>query len=154
MSYARREPSDPHRPESSRAPRLLIVDDHAPMRGLIRALASRLGYEIAGEAADGQQGVSAALELEPDVIVMDWHMPELDGVAATREIHHRRPTIEIVAYSSAEEEAIADAFREAGARAYISKTDVDGLVSELKRRITPRESPRPPALATRRCAAD
>ena len=139
MSYALQEPSDPPQVESRRAPRLLIVDDHAAIRDLIRVLATRLGYEVAGEAGDGRQGVSAALKLEPDVIVMDWNMPELDGVAATREIHHRRPAIEIVAYSSAEEETMADAFREAGACAYISKTDVDGLVSELERRITPRD---------------
>ena len=137
MSHALQELSDPPRTESRRAPRLLIIDDHAAIRDLIRALATRHGYEVAGEASDGQQGVSAALKLEPDVIVMDWNMPELDGLAATRKIHHRRPAIEIVAYSAAEEETMADAFRAAGACAYISKTDVDGLVSELKRRVTP-----------------
>ena len=134
MSSSRREPPDSRSPESGHAPRLLIVDDHATIRTLIRVLATGLGYEIVGEAADGRAGVDAALELDPDVIVMDWHMPELDGVAATREIHKRRPAIEIIAYSSAEEETIADAFRAAGAHVYLSKSDVNGLAAELKRR--------------------
>jgi DNA-binding NarL/FixJ family response regulator len=137
MSSSRREPPDPRSRECGHAPRLHVVDDHATIRRLIRVLASGLGYEVVGEAADGRAGVDAALELDPDVIVMDWHMPELDGVAATREIHKRRPAIEIIAYSSAEEETIADAFRAAGACVYLSKSDVNGLAAELKRRHRP-----------------
>jgi DNA-binding NarL/FixJ family response regulator len=134
MSDTPTEQSDSHRAESRRAPTLLVVDDHASMRVLIRTLATGIGYQVVGEAADGRAGVTAALQLDPDLIVMDWDMPELDGVGATREIHRRRPAIDIVAYSSAQEETIADAFRAAGACAYFSKSDVDGLVAELELR--------------------
>ena len=128
MSFTQTEHSDSH------APTLLVIDDHASIRDLISTLATDLGYQVVGEAADGRAGIAAALRLDPDVIVMDWNMPELDGVAATREIHQRRPAIDIIAYSSAEEETIAHAFRAAGACAYLPKTDVGGLVAELELR--------------------
>jgi CheY-like chemotaxis protein len=126
--------TQPERPKPRPAPSLLVVDDHASIRSLVRTLATGLGYQVVGEATDGRAGVTAALRLDPDLIVMDWNMPELDGVAATREIRRCRPAIDIVAYSSAEAETVADAFRAAGASAYVSKTDIDGLVAELERR--------------------
>lgn len=134
MSYARRDAGRPPLARTRPRPTLLIVDDHATIRTLIRALATGLGYEIVAEAADGRAAVGAALELDPDVIIMDWRMPELDGVAATREIHQHRPAIAIVAYSSADDEAIKDAFRAAGACVYLSKSDVNGLRAELEAR--------------------
>lgn len=132
----RRESSDHVRREHAAAgrPRLLVVDDSEPVRELVSELASEAGFAVVGAARDGSAGVMAAVQLEPDVVVMDYRMPELDGVQATRAILERRPEIEVIAFSSADEELVADAFAAAGASAYVSKTDVDGLVEELSRR--------------------
>ncbi len=70
--------------------RILLVDDHAVVREGLRAfLALQEGFEIVGEAADGEQAVDRAVELEPDVILMDLVMPNLDGVSAMRELRRR-----------------------------------------------------------------
>jgi DNA-binding NarL/FixJ family response regulator len=67
--------------------RILLVDDHAVVREGLRAfLALQDGFEIVGEAADGEEAIERATELEPDVILMDLVMPKLDGVSAMREL--------------------------------------------------------------------
>src|SRR6201994_2805395 len=70
--------------------RILLVDDHAVVREGLRAfLALQDGFEIVGEAADGEEAIERAAELEPDVILMDLVMPKLDGVSAMRELRRR-----------------------------------------------------------------
>lgn len=70
--------------------RILLVDDHAVVREGLRAfLGLQDGFEIVGEAADGEEAVQRAAELEPDVILMDLVMPGLDGVSAMRELRRR-----------------------------------------------------------------
>ncbi|HSC04352.1 MAG TPA: response regulator transcription factor [Solirubrobacteraceae bacterium] len=70
--------------------RILLVDDHVVVREGLRAfLALQDGFEIVGEAADGEEAVERAAELEPDVILMDLVMPKLDGVSAMRELRRR-----------------------------------------------------------------
>jgi two-component system, NarL family, response regulator LiaR len=70
--------------------RILLVDDHAVVREGLRAfLALQDGFEIVGEAADGEEALQRAAELEPDVILMDLVMPKLDGVSAMRELRRQ-----------------------------------------------------------------
>jgi len=70
--------------------RILVVDDHAVVREGLRAfLALQDGFEIVGEAVDGEEAIAKAAELEPDVILMDLVMPKLDGVSAMRELRSR-----------------------------------------------------------------
>jgi two-component system, NarL family, response regulator LiaR len=71
--------------------RILVVDDHAVVREGLRAfLALQEGFQIVGEAADGEEALERAAELDPDVILMDLVMPGRDGVSAMRELHARR----------------------------------------------------------------
>jgi len=77
--------------------RILIADDHAIVRmGLASLLRTQEGFEVVGDAEDGESAVSKSLELKPDVVVMDLMMPKKDGSAATAEIHAALPDTKIV----------------------------------------------------------
>jgi NarL family two-component system response regulator LiaR len=105
--------------------RILLVDDHAVVREGLRAfLALQDGFEVVGEAADGEEAVQRAAELEPDVILMDLVMPKLDGVSAMRELRRRgghasRAKV-IVLTSFLDDDRLLPAL-EAGAAGYLLK---------------------------------
>ena len=77
--------------------RILIADDHTMVRvGLTSLLGTKADLEVVGEAANGEQAVTKAIKLEPDVVIMDLMMPKKDGVEASAEIHARKPGIRIL----------------------------------------------------------
>lgn len=119
--------------EGERPIRIIIADDHWVVReGLRMYLGRDPGFEIVGEAEDGQQAVQLAAERQPDVILMDLLMPVMDGITAIRTIRREVPAIEIVALTSVlEDEQVVAAVR-AGAIGYVLK-DAHGL--ELKEAI-------------------
>lgn len=103
--------------------RVLLADDHAVLRdGLARLLAIQPDMQVIGQACDGRQAVDLALELEPDVVVMDVSMPRMEGMEATRLIRAELPDTRIVALSMHAEEAVAAAMTAAGATRYLPKT--------------------------------
>ena len=102
--------------------RVLIVDDHAVVRtGLKVFLDLQPDMEVVGEAADGSEGVAMARRLEPDVVLMDLLMPNMDGVTAIGRIKAERPEIEIVTMTSFIEEEKVTSALEAGASGYVLK---------------------------------
>jgi DNA-binding NarL/FixJ family response regulator len=102
--------------------RVLIVDDHAVVRtGLKVFLDLQTDIEVVGEAADGSEGVAMARRLEPDVVLMDLLMPNMDGVTAIGRIKAERPEIEIVTMTSFIEEEKVTSALEAGASGYVLK---------------------------------
>lgn len=108
--------------------RILIVDDSSYFRRLLSELLAREpGFEVVGEAADGEQAVAMACQLRPDVITMDVEMPGLDGISATRKIMARCPTPILVVSSLTRHGARAtlDAL-EAGALDFMAKLDEHG----------------------------
>jgi len=113
--------------------RVLIADDHAILRKGIRALLStEPDMEVLGEAADGQEAVSQARALRPDVILMDLMMPRMDGIEATRQIAAERPGARILVLTSfAADDKVFPAIK-AGALGYILK---DSGPAELVRAI-------------------
>jgi PAS domain S-box-containing protein len=105
--------------------RLLIVDDHEVVRRGVRSLLSeQAGWDVCGEAVDGQDAVEKGRELRPDLIVMDVSMPRLNGLEATRQLRSVLPQCEVLILSQHENNEMArQAFR-AGARGYVVKSAI------------------------------
>ena len=101
--------------------RILIADDHALFRDGLRSLLQAQGHEVVGEARDGRQAVELAMKLQPDLVLMDVSMPELDGVAATRLIVAEMPDVKVVILTASDQdETLFDAIK-AGAQGYLLK---------------------------------
>jgi DNA-binding NarL/FixJ family response regulator len=115
--------------------RLLLADDHAILR---KSLASMLSLEpdleVVGEAEDGQQALTMARSLQPQVILLDISMPRLDGLAATRRLVSEMPHIRVIACSMHAHDEKAAALRDAGAAAYVDKMTSLGELANVIRR--------------------
>ncbi|MDN5345433.1 MAG: two-component system, NarL family, response regulator LiaR [Clostridia bacterium] len=103
--------------------RLLLVDDHTLIRkGLRLLMAGWEGFEVVGEAGDGQEAIELALELQPDIVLMDIYMPRLDGLEATRRLKALLPEIKVVILTVADDDEAFRAALEVGAEGYLLKT--------------------------------
>jgi two-component system, NarL family, response regulator LiaR len=107
--------------------RVMIVDDHAIVReGLMMLLSEEAGIEVVGEARNGSEAVLRADLLQPDVILMDLVMPEMDGIAATAQIRQKQPGCQVLVLTSfAENQRVPDAIQ-AGAIGYLLKDVLKG----------------------------
>jgi NarL family two-component system response regulator LiaR len=114
--------------------RVLVVDDHAMVRrGLATFLKVFDDLEFAGEAANGQTAIQLCAELEPDVVLMDMVMPDMDGAAATRLIRHRSESIMVLALTSFKEEILVQSALQAGAIGYLLKNvSADELAQAIR----------------------
>lgn len=102
--------------------RVVLADDHPIIRDGLGALLGHVdGIDVVGLAADGREAVRAAVTLKPDVLVMDIHMPGLDGVAAAREVAKAAPSVGILMLTMLEDDEHARAAVRAGAAGYIVK---------------------------------
>ena len=102
--------------------RLVIADDHPVVRdGLRGMLESQADFEVIGEAADGETAILRAIEMQPDLILMDLRMPILDGVSAIREIKKRLPPMQVLVLTTYDSDADILPAIEAGATGYILK---------------------------------
>jgi two-component system response regulator DegU len=127
--------------------RLMLADDHRMLREGLRRSLSEDGFEVVGEASDGEEAVRMAGELRPDVILMDVTMPDVDGVEATRRIRRLYPTIQVVMLTMhADESVIAEALR-AGAAGYLVKDCSMDEIASAVRMAANEESDLSPALA-------
>jgi DNA-binding NarL/FixJ family response regulator len=104
------------------ARRVVVVDDHAVFReGLSALLSSLPGTEVVGEAGDGLEAVAVVDKTSPDVVVMDLHMPRMNGVEATRRILDAHPEISILVLTMLQDDATLFSALDAGARGYMLK---------------------------------
>jgi DNA-binding NarL/FixJ family response regulator len=106
--------------------RIVVVDDHAIVRRGVRVLLeSQPGWEVAAEATTGREAVEVAKRLQPDVVIMDLSLPELNGLDATRQILKESPRTEVLVLTMHHSEELARDVLHAGARGYILKSDAD-----------------------------
>jgi len=101
--------------------KVLIVDDAAFMRMMIKDILSKNGYEVVGEAENGARAIEKFKELEPELVIMDITMPEMDGIQAVKEIRGSSPEAKIIMCSAMGQQAMVIESIQAGAKDFIVK---------------------------------
>jgi DNA-binding NarL/FixJ family response regulator len=106
--------------------RMILCDDHTLVRqGLRKILEEQPDWEVVGETGDGRQAVSQAIEMEPDVAILDVGMPQLNGIDATRQIVRKAPNVKVLILSMHADEAYITQALQAGAKGYLLKDSAD-----------------------------
>ena len=100
----------------------IIIDDTELMRSVVRAALEHIDIEVIGEAANGRDGVDLAIKLEPDLIMLDILMPDMNGYLALEEMNGRMHEPFVIMMTSVDDEEVVDACRLAGAQDYIQKS--------------------------------
>ena len=130
--------------------RIFIADDHAMFREGLRALFTALpDIEVVGEAADGAAAVAQVAALQPDVVLMDINMPDLNGIEATRQILSTQPGLGIIMVTMLEDDASVFAAMRAGARGYVLKGAHHEEILQAIRAVATGQAVFGPAIATR-----
>lgn len=101
--------------------RILVVDDAAFMRMMVKDILTKNGYEVIGEAADGRQAIDKYQELQPDLVTLDITMPEVDGIEALKRIRDFDPNARVIMCSAMGQQAMVIDAIQAGARDFIVK---------------------------------
>ncbi|UFU04625.1 response regulator [Ruania suaedae] len=119
------EAAPEEKPEHGRARRAVVAEDEALIRLDVVETLAEAGYDVVGEAGDGETAIRLATELKPDVVVMDVKMPVLDGISAAEKITKERiaPVVLLTAFSQTE---LVERARDAGAMAYVVKPFTPG----------------------------
>lgn len=121
--------------------RILIVDDHVAFRNGLRAmLKSATDLDVVAEATEGAQAVELALQLQPDIILMDLQMPTMNGVDATRRIVHTSPHIGVIMLTMFEDDDSVFSAMRAGARGYLLKGALKAEVLHAVRGVSAGEA--------------
>ena len=130
--------------------RLVLVDDHHLLRrGFRSLLSSEPGLEVVGEASNGIEAIEICRRLEPDLVLMDVRMPEMDGITATRHIKREQPGVSVLMVTMHENPDYLLEALDAGAAGYVLKdAPADRLISAVHRTLNG-ESPLNQELATR-----
>ncbi len=117
--------------------RILVVDDNAPIRGLVREfIEARPGFEICGEATDGVEGIEKGRELKPDLIVLDFLMPRINGLQAALILHEIVPNAPIILLTFYKDAVPTDLAQAAGVASILSKTDQLASLADEVQRLT------------------
>jgi DNA-binding NarL/FixJ family response regulator len=134
--------------------RVVVADDHPIFReGLAGAIASLDGVEVVGQAATGAEALTVARELAPDVVVMDLHMPDMNGIEATRELAELAPGAAVLVLTMLEDDESVFAAMRAGARGYLVKGAERGDIARALEAVARGEVIFGPAVAGRALAA-
>lgn len=113
--------------------RVLLVDDYVPTRITLRRLLTGFdNVHVVGEACDGKQAIELVPLYRPEIVLMDYYMPRMNGIEAARIMKESWQEIAIIGISTSLETYIADAFLKAGASAVLKKDQVDDLYSTIR----------------------
>ncbi len=116
------------------AQKVLIVDDTAFMRMTLKNVIEKSGYEVIGEAGDGEDAVSQYKELQPDLVTMDITMPKMDGITAIKEIKQSHPDAKIIVCSAMGQKPMVIEALNAGAKDFLVKPfDAERVIEALKK---------------------
>ena len=116
--------------------RVMLADDHPVVRdGLSRLLQMQPDINVVGQASNGREAVELALQARPDVVIMDISMPELNGIEATRRILAQMPHLRVIGLSMHTEGEMAEAMRQAGAAAFLTKTSTPDVLIHTVRAV-------------------
>jgi two-component system response regulator NreC len=136
---------DTARDRKSKA-RILVVDDHQVVRSGIRNLLdSQSRWEVCGEAENGREGVAKAIELKPDLIILDLSMPLMNGFEAAEEIRRLAPNTKIVIFSMHDSRQISEQALRSGADAYVVKSSLFGELENVIHSLLDGDHRRPAA---------
>ncbi len=114
--------------------RVLVVDDAAFMRMMIKDILTKNGYEVVGEAADGAQAVERYQELRPDLVTLDITMPEMDGIEALKRIRAIDPNARVIMCSAMGQQAMVIDAIQAGAKDFVVKPfQADRVIEAVKK---------------------
>lgn len=118
------------------AARVLVVDDAAFMRMMVKDILTKNGYEVVGEAENGMKAVEKYKDLHPDLTTMDITMPEMDGISAVKAIRKIDPNAKIVMCSAMGQQAMVIEAIQAGARDFIVKPfQADRVLEAVKKAV-------------------
>ena len=116
--------------------RILVVDDAAFMRMMIKEILTKNGYTVVGEASDGVKAVEKYKELKPDLVTMDITMPEMDGIAALKEIRKVDSSAKVIMCSAMGQQAMVIDAIQAGARDFIVKPfQADRVIEAIRKTV-------------------
>ncbi|MCM3665619.1 response regulator [Mesobacillus subterraneus] len=119
------------------ANRILVVDDAAFMRMMIKDILTKNGFEVVAEAADGQQAVERFKELQPDLVTMDITMPEMDGITSLKEIKKINPNAKVIMCSAMGQQAMVIDAIQAGAKDFIVKPfQADRVIEAISKALS------------------
>jgi DNA-binding NarL/FixJ family response regulator len=114
--------------------RILIADDHDVVRsGIRRIIEDQPGWSVVAEATDGKDAVAKAIATKPNVAILDYRLPLIDGIEVTRQIRRRVPMVEVLIFTMHDDEELLRELLVAGARGYVLKSDAgQHLISAIQ----------------------
>ncbi len=111
--------------------RVLIVDDHPSFRASARKLLESDGYEVVGEAADGEEALRAAARLRPDLVLLDVQLPDIDGFEVAVRLAELDDAPEVILTSSRDGADYGSCIEDSGARGFVPKAELSGAALSL-----------------------